>query len=110
MNEQQTIASPRVPGVEPLRTTEPQRRKRLPIVVLALLAIGGTAYFLFARFMATPEIPRSIVALSGRIEGDVATVASRTSGRIKEVRVREGDQWVNGETVWYSVAGGGATS
>jgi Multidrug resistance efflux pump len=32
-----------------------------------------------------------IIRLSGRIEGDDSAVASKTSGRILEVRVREGD-------------------
>jgi len=32
-----------------------------------------------------------IIGLSGRIEGDDSAVASKTSGRILEVRVREGD-------------------
>ena len=42
-------------------------------------------------FFATPALPDSIVAVSGRIEGDDSAVASKTTGRILEVRVREGD-------------------
>src|SRR5207253_7220619 len=41
--------------------------------------------------LATPGIPDSRVALSGRIEGDDSAVASKTSGRIAEIRFREGD-------------------
>jgi HlyD family secretion protein len=42
-------------------------------------------------FFAGPHVPESIVTVSGRIEGDDSTVAPRVSGRILEVRVREGD-------------------
>jgi len=42
-------------------------------------------------FFTTPALPDSVVAVSGRIEGDDSAVASKTSGRILEVRVREGD-------------------
>lgn len=49
--------------------------------------------------MATPEAPRGIVALSGRIEGDVAIIAAKIGGRIKEVRFREGDEIEAGDVV-----------
>jgi HlyD family secretion protein len=39
------------------------------------------------------------IALSGRIEGDDSAVASKTSGRIQEIRVREGDTVKSGETI-----------
>jgi len=55
---------------------------------VVLIALG----LLVWRFVfATPEVPASIVAVSGRIEGDDSAVASKTTGRILEVRVREGD-------------------
>jgi HlyD family secretion protein len=39
------------------------------------------------------------IALSGRIEGDDSAVASKTGGRILEVRVREGDSVHAGDTL-----------
>jgi len=49
--------------------------------------------------LATPGIPDSRVALSGRIEGDDSAVASKTSGRIAEIRFREGDSVKAGDTI-----------
>jgi HlyD family secretion protein len=92
MSNPQTIVKPADTTPTKAQTIEPGQRKRLPIILLALVVIAGVGYFVWSRFMAAPEIPQSIVALSGRIEGDVASVASKTAGRIKEVRVREGDE------------------
>ena len=39
------------------------------------------------------------MALSGRIEGDDSAVAAKTSGRIAEMRVREGDQVKAGDVI-----------
>jgi HlyD family secretion protein len=65
-----------------------RRGRRIAIVVLlaGLVALGAW-YALFGR----PAPPREIVTLSGRIEGDDSAVAAKTSGRLREVRVREGD-------------------
>jgi HlyD family secretion protein len=56
-----------------------------------VLAVVVVAVFVWRAFFAVPSIPDSIVALSGRIEGDDSAVAPKTAGRILEVRVREGD-------------------
>jgi HlyD family secretion protein len=45
------------------------------------------------------DIPDSVVALSGRIEGDDSAIASKTSGRILEVRFREGDHVNQGDVI-----------
>jgi HlyD family secretion protein len=66
----------------------PRSRVRILLLVLAvLLAI----FFAWREFFATPSLPDSIIALSGRVEGDDSAVAPKTAGRILEVRVREGD-------------------
>jgi HlyD family secretion protein len=80
------------PAAPPTETTNPpsaRRSKPLVIAAVALLAIA--AIVIWRVFFATPALPDSIVALSGRIEGDDSAVASKTTGRILEVRVREGD-------------------
>jgi len=46
-----------------------------------------------------PPVPKNIITLSGRIEGDDSVVASKTSGRIREIRVREGDVVKAGDVI-----------
>jgi len=76
-------ASPSAPVAPP--------RSRRTMVLLIVLAVVVVAVFVWRAFFAVPSIPDSIVALSGRIEGDDSAVAPKTAGRILEVRVREGD-------------------
>src|SRR5262249_62215470 len=46
-----------------------------------------------------PAVPRGVIAVSGRIEGDDSAVAAKTSGRIREITVREGDQVEAGQVI-----------
>ncbi|HEY1965717.1 MAG TPA: biotin/lipoyl-binding protein, partial [Acidobacteriaceae bacterium] len=50
-------------------------------------------------FFAAPNTPDSIVAVSGRIEGDDSAVAPKTAGRILQVNVREGDTVKVGDVI-----------
>lgn len=68
-----------------------------PLLVLALLAGGGFAFWKF--FLTTPKLPDNLVVLSGRIEGDDSAVSPKTSGRILEVRYREGDLAKGGDII-----------
>jgi HlyD family secretion protein len=73
-----------------------RRRKRLPIILIIAIASG----VLIWRFMfATPKTPDNVVALSGRIEGDDSAIAPKTSGRITQIRYREGDSVKAGDTI-----------
>ncbi len=66
-------------------------RRRVALFVL-LGVLGAVAIFLVWRaFFAAPRVPPNILVLSGRIEGDDSAVAPKTSGRILDIRVREGD-------------------
>ena len=70
------------------------RRMKLSrvILLLAVLAVVVAAGFLGWWFLIRqPPVPHNIIVLSGRIEGDDSTVATKTAGRIREIRVREGD-------------------
>jgi ABC-type Na+ transport system ATPase subunit NatA/multidrug resistance efflux pump len=61
--------------------------KRVVPVVFVLLAAGFLVWYLFLR---RPAVPENVVAVSGRVEGDDAGVAAKTSGRIREITVRAG--------------------
>ena len=72
------------------------RRKVLPLIVVAL---GVAAFFIWRGYFANPKIPDSVVTVSGRIEGDDSAVSPKTTGRIIEIRVREGDTVKAGDTI-----------
>jgi HlyD family secretion protein len=72
---------------------------KLLIPVIALIAIAG---FVIWRFLlSTPKPPENLVFVSGRIEGDESAVASKTTGRLREIRVREGDQVSAGDLIAF---------
>ena len=80
------------PPVPPAKT----RRKALPLILIILIVAG----ILLWRYVFTPPaVPESVVVLSGRIEGDDSTIGPKTSGRIREIRFREGDTVKAGETI-----------
>jgi HlyD family secretion protein len=74
------------------------RRKFIRILVIAaILVVAGI--FIWREFFAAPKIPDSIVVLSGRVEGDDSAIAPKTTGRILELRVREGDTVKAGDII-----------
>ncbi|MGB9434833.1 MAG: HlyD family efflux transporter periplasmic adaptor subunit [Candidatus Acidiferrum sp.] len=89
-----------IPQPAPVAARQPRsmvRRLSVPlIVILVLVALG---FGVWKVFFYTPPIPESIVPLSGRIEGDDSAVSPKTSGRILEIRVREGDTVISGEII-----------
>ena len=78
----------------------PPRRSRRPIIILLVLVVLATAgYLVWKRFFSVPPVPDSIVLLSGRIEGDDSAVSPKTTGRILEIRFREGDSVNAGDVI-----------
>jgi HlyD family secretion protein len=73
-------------------------KRRIVMVAFAVILIAA-GIIIWRVFFAVPRLPDSIVAVSGRIEGDDSAVASKTTGRIVEVRVREGDVVNAGDTI-----------
>jgi len=73
------------------------KKKPNPLVLVIILAVVGVV--IWRVFFAGPSVPPGIVALSGRIEGDDSAVAPKTTGRVLEVRVREGDQVNAGDVI-----------
>jgi len=75
-------------------------RLRTYLPGLLFLVVLGVAVFLIWRlFFASSGAPENVITLSGRIEGDPATVAAKLSGRILEIRVREGDAVKAGDVI-----------
>jgi len=73
------------------------RRAALVSGVLLVLAAGGVG--VWRLFFAGPSLPPGVIAVSGRIEGDDSAIAAKTSGRIREISVREGDEVKAGAVV-----------
>jgi len=74
------------------------RRRRLVLVAaLAVLAVVGLGAWRLV--LASRGVPPGVIAVSGRIEGDDSAVAAKTSGRIREITVREGDQLEAGQVI-----------
>jgi HlyD family secretion protein len=70
--------------------------------VMRILVIAGAivlAFVIWKVFFAAPSVPASIIPLSGRIEGDDSAVAPKTSGKILEITVREGDTVTAGQVI-----------
>ncbi len=82
----------------PAAVAPSSRRKFIRIAIVAAIVVFA-AVFIWKEFFAAPKIPDSIVVLSGRIEGDDSAIAPKTSGRIVELRVREGDSVKAGDII-----------
>ena len=86
------------PQTTPLPDAPPPKKSVLPRILIALLILL-VGFGVWKLFFSHPALPASIVALSGRIEGDDSALSAKTSGRILEVRFREGDTVKAGETI-----------
>jgi HlyD family secretion protein len=75
------------------------RRLRPLAIVVALTLLGLGGFAVWRLFLAGPAGPPGVIAVSGRIEGDDAAVAAKTSGRIRELTVREGDRVEAGQVI-----------
>ena len=75
------------------------KRRRLILVIVTGVVLIAAVLLTWKIFFAAPRIPNSIVVVSGRIEGDDSAVASKTTGRILEIRVREGDTVNAGDAI-----------
>lgn len=67
--------------------------------ILAIVGIVLIALLIWRVFFASPSLPASIIGLSGRIEGDDSAVAPKTSGKILDITVREGDSVKAGDVI-----------
>jgi HlyD family secretion protein len=76
-----------------------RRIRRIVIILLLLVALAAAAFLIWKLFFAKRGVPKNVVVLSGRIEGDDSAVAPITTGRILEMRFREGDSVKAGESI-----------
>jgi len=74
-------------------------RRRVAMAVVALVVVALVASAAWWLFLAPPARPPGVIAVSGRIEGDDSAIAAKTSGRIREITVREGDQVQAGQVI-----------
>jgi membrane fusion protein YbhG len=83
------------PKPKPVRS---RLRRYLP-GILFLVVLGIAVYLIWRLLFASTAGPENVITLSGRIEGDPSAVAAKLSGRILEVRVREGDTVNEGDVI-----------
>ncbi len=67
------------------------------LLVLVVVVAVGVGVWRFVR--SRSAVPAQLIAVSGRIEGDDSAVAAKTSGRIREITVREGDRVQDGQVI-----------
>src|SRR5215831_14463476 len=85
---------------EPARESPHRIGPRRPLVVVAVaVVVGLVAFAVWRLFLAPPAVAPGVIAVSGRIEGDDSAVAAKTSGRIREITVREGDRVEAGQVI-----------
>jgi HlyD family secretion protein len=94
--EQHAPPSPAFSAPPPAENRAPRSRV---VRILVIVGVIIAAFVIWKIFFATPSLPASIIALSGRIEGDDSAVAPKTSGKILEVTVREGDTVTAGQVI-----------
>jgi HlyD family secretion protein len=95
-NAEQRTLTPGEPGAPPPDADVSRTRMKRILLIVGVIVAALVAWELF---FATPRLPASIVALSGRIEGDDSAVAAKTTGKILEVTVREGDTVTAGQVI-----------
>ncbi len=95
--EAQTTREPAKTAPTPAETKPPRPRALRILLIAAVVFVAALA--IWKIFFATPGLPDSIVAMSGRIEGDDSAVAAKITGKILEVTVREGDSVSAGQVI-----------
>lgn len=84
-------------GAAPPAAADTSRRRMVIGAGVGVLVV--VAVLIWRLFFAAPGVPKGVVALSGRIEGDDSAIAPKTAGRVLEVRVREGDNVQAGDII-----------
>ena len=105
-----TVTEPEIPQAsddgrnESPTTPPPTRRRRKKTkggLILFMLAIAAIALVVWYFFIHRPALKgaENLVVSPGRIAGDEATVSAKIAGRVREIRVREGDSVSAGDVI-----------
>ena len=105
-----TVTEPEIPQAsddgrnESPTTLPPTRRRRKKTkggLILFMLAIAAIALVVWYFFIHRPALKgaENLVVSPGRIAGDEATVSAKIAGRVREIRVREGDSVSAGDVI-----------
>lgn len=78
-------------------SVSPQNKLRIIVPAILILCIAGFLAWYF--LLKQHNIPVNQIEVSGRIESDDASVSAKTSGRIREITVREGDPVKAGQVI-----------
>jgi len=70
--------------------------KKIIIALVTVSLAGGAIWYFVIR---KPAGPKNLIKVSGRIEGDDATVSTKIAGRIRQIQVREGDTVKVGQVI-----------
>src|SRR5579872_1556361 len=84
---------------EPVTPEKKPRRRILPVLIVLLLVVLGGGFLFWRQLAAKNRLPDNVIVLSGRIEGDDSAVSPKTTGRIIEIRYREGDVLKAGDII-----------
>ncbi len=87
------------PPATPSTSSEERAPRGRVARILLVVGLVMVLLLIWKVFFANPPLPASIVALSGRIEGDDSAVAPKTSGKIIAITVREGDSVTAGQVI-----------
>lgn len=72
------------------------RNRRLAVLAVLIVAAGAALWHFV---LSPPAVHPDVIAVSGRIEGDDSAVSPKTAGRIRELKVREGDRVEAGQVI-----------
>ena len=87
---------PAPPHPAPPHPAKPRATVR---ALVAVIVLAAAALVIWKVFFSRPAAPANVVALSGRIEGDDSAISPKVTGKIQEIRFREGDSVKAGETI-----------
>ncbi len=94
-----TINGANTSGAQARDRAKLKKAVRIFRAAATIIVIAAAAFVAWRYYFSGTAVPPNVIQVSGRIEGDDAVVASKTSGRIREITVREGDEVKAGQVI-----------